>query len=76
MNTATTQSPTPYGGIPMHSRQAEALYRIRFPDGTCLTASKAQIAIPLWLKAIDHIEQEPGCTGLTLVNGIEINRVA
>ena len=43
---------------------------------TIPTLSETQIAIPLWLKAIDHIEQEPGCTGLTLANGIEINRVA
>jgi hypothetical protein len=57
----------------MNATQAENHYTITFSGEQPMTFPKAQIHSPTLIKAIDYIEHEPGCTGLTLENGTQIN---
>ncbi len=61
------------GDRTMNAPQPATRYTITFPGERPMTTTKAQIQSPTLLKAIAHIEREPGCTGLTLANGIHID---
>jgi hypothetical protein len=57
----------------MNATKPKNRYTITFPDERSMTLSKEKIQSPSLLKAIAYIEREPGCSGLTLENGTQIN---
>lgn len=57
----------------MNATKPKNRYTITFPGERPMTFPKKKIQSPTLLNAIAHIEREPGCCGLTLDNGIEIN---
>ena len=54
--------------------KTEQLWAITFRHGSSLLLSRNKIDSPTIEKYINYIEREPGCTGLTLENGMQINR--
>ena len=50
-------------------------YLIKFANGFSILVRKSNVTAPSLRKAIEYIESEPGCSGLTLDNGIAINKV-
>ncbi len=57
----------------MNAPKLENHYTITFTGEQPMTFPKAKIHSPTLIKAIDYIEHESGCTGLTLENGTQIN---
>ena len=57
----------------MHANTTEKRYEITFPGQAPMRLTKDQILSPTLRRAIDHIEREPACVGVTLKNGIRIN---
>jgi len=61
------------GDMQMNASKPENSYTITFPGERPMTFPKREIQSPTLIKAIAYIEREPGCTGLTLENGTQIN---
>jgi hypothetical protein len=59
----------------MNATRSENHYTITFSGEQPMTFPQEKIQSPTLIKAIDYIEHEPGCTGLTLDNGTQINIV-
>ena len=57
----------------MNAAKPNNRYTITFPGESAMTFTKEKIQSPTLLKAIAYIEREPGCSGLTLENGTQIN---
>jgi hypothetical protein len=57
----------------MNATRPENHYTITFSGEQPMTFPKEKIQSPTLIKAIDYIERESGCTGLTLDNGTQIN---
>lgn len=57
----------------MNSTRPENHYTITFSGQQPMTFPRSQIQSPTLIKAIDYIEREPCCTGLTLDNGTQID---
>ncbi|MES9843218.1 MAG: hypothetical protein ABW131_01115 [Candidatus Sedimenticola sp. 6PFRAG5] len=57
----------------MNATKPNNRYTITFPGECPMTLPKEKIQSPTLLKAIAYIEREPGCSGLTLENGTQIN---
>ena len=52
------------------------IYRIVFPDGGKVDVTKEQVEIPRFIKAIEYIESEFACIGVTLDSGTTINLIS
>ncbi len=57
----------------MNANTTEKRYEITFPGQAPMQLAKDQILSPTLRRAIDSIEREPACIGVTLKNGIRIN---
>jgi len=57
----------------MNANTTEKRYEITFPGQAPMRLAKDQILSPTLRRAIDNIEKEPACVGVTLKNGIQIN---
>ena len=57
----------------MNANTTEKRYEITFPGQAPMQLAKDQILSPTLRRAIDSIEREPACVGVTLKNGIQIN---
>jgi hypothetical protein len=61
------------GDNQMNATKPENRYTITFPGERPMTFTKEKIQSPTLLNAIAYIEREPGCSGLTLENGTQID---
>jgi len=50
-------------------------YQITFKSGETMNVSKNDVTSETINNAIAYIENEPGATGVTLENGIRVNKV-
>ncbi len=59
----------------MSNQQPQPHYKIYFSSGDTFMGTIDQIQSPTLLQAIHYIEQECGCIGVTLANGIRVEKI-
>ncbi len=74
MATIQSNKPTTKRETKMTNSTKANTYKITFAGEQPMTMAKAEINSPTILKAIGYIESETGCSGLTLQNGIKIEK--